>query len=268
MEVEKIQKVLEAINTVGVTLQSNQNISSSIKAAYTITTSEFIRHMSAAAISNPKRFSHVYEWNRTGDPNARLWRHVLRGGGKNRKAFFEFKASKTIVPVDPKLADVGVQRRHIFYWKAPVMEYGLPVRISPKVAKALVYLENNVKNPSSGNFKGYNRGGIIYRTSPVYIERAGSKINWGAFTQEYTEWWASPAPNKEITEKIGRTTEKVIKNVVGSRLKNINALRTPRTKRISIEVSNYDPTVGSKLQEALDNNYAQASRNRVMDEDG
>src|SRR6185437_13951164 len=106
-------------------LKSDRHVSTLIKVAHDLTASEFILHMSKAALST-RTFNHMYEWNRAGDPNAKLWRHVLKGNGAKRQAFFEFKASKSIVPVDPQLARVGVKKIHVFVWKSMVLETGLP----------------------------------------------------------------------------------------------------------------------------------------------
>lgn len=264
-ELAKIEAVVSKINSVGVTLQTEAHISSMLKASHTVMASGFISHMTIESIKNPQKFHHMYEWNQIGDPNARLWKHVLRGGGKNRKTFFEFKASRKTVPVPKELQAVGVKQRHIFYWKAPVLEYGLPVRISRKTAKALVYLNKNAKTNPNAKFVGWESGGIVYRESPVSIDKQGNKMTWGSFTKEYISWFSSDRPKKLIQNSILKPASQTVKNVLESELKQVNR-RKFRQKTLSIEATAYDPTIGAKLQEALNKNYAIASRNRMVEE--
>lgn len=262
-ELDKIQKVSQKINSVGITIDNSTNISAAIKAAHIVVTDAFVKHMTKTSITNPTAFSHMYEWNRLGDPNSRLWRHVLQGGGKLRKSRFEFKASKTVVPVDPKLKAVGVEQRHIFYWKAPVMEYGLPVRISRKVAKALVYLHQKVKNPGSSSFEGFVRNGIVYRKSPVIISRAGNKNIWFSFTNEYVRWFNGGSPGQAVEIGLSKKLKDSISKTVKNDIKLVN--KRGRSKSIQIDPMAYDPTIGRKLKEAMNKEYALASRNRVVE---
>jgi hypothetical protein len=261
MEVDKITDLIAAINSVAVVVDKGENISSALKACFRVSSSDFVLHMTEATISNPRRLSHMYEWNRAGDPNARLWKQNLRGGGKNRRIDFEFKASRKIVPVPDELKAVGVEQRHVFYWKAPIMEYGLPVVISPKVAKVLVYLKSAVKNPSTGAFVGWNSGGVVYRRSPVHIERAGTPEQWGAFTEEYNSWWSSDKPEASMEKSLGRKNNQSVKDIIENKIREINRKKSV----LSLTPVAYDSKVGAKLQAALDNNYAAASKNRMVE---
>lgn len=261
----KIGQAAKTINTVGIVVSKSTNVSTALKVAHTVVTNEFVMHMARTSVTNPEALGHMYEWGRIGDPNARLWKHVLRGAGKNRQSRFEFKASKSVVPVDPKLAEVGVEKRHIFYWKAPILEYGLQVRIEPKVAKALVYLNKETRNPSITKFSGFVKNGIVYRKSPVTIQRAGNKLMWGAFTKEYTEWFNSSEPSKVLETKLKRALRNAITNTTRAELAKINKQKDAVQNKLSIQPLGYDATVGQKLQNALDNNYAVASKNRVVE---
>lgn len=262
-ELDKIQDVSRKINTIGLTIGKDVNISAAIKAAHIVVVNDFVKHMTKAAITNPSAFSHMYEWNRTGDPNSRLWKHVLRGGGKSRKSTFEFKASKTSVPVHPKLAEVGVKQRHIFYWKAPIMEYGLPVRISRKIADALVYLHKGTRGSATSRFDGWVVNGIVYRKSPVIIQRSGNKNIWFSFTNEYTRWFSSSGPQSAISQNLSKQLSRTIGKTAIDAVKSVN--RKGRSKTIEINPLAYDQTVGRKLQEALNRDYAAAAKNRMVE---
>src|ERR1044072_1047837 len=126
IETDKISQAMNMVNSVAYTLQTPYHVNEVITVAHRLVTAHFIVHMSTEAFSNPKAFAHMYEWGREGDPNARLWRHFLRGTGATRVATFDFKASKVPSPLTPEKEAVGVQRNHIFVWKAPVLELGLP----------------------------------------------------------------------------------------------------------------------------------------------
>lgn len=269
IELEKIQRVAQKINTIGLTLKTTEHISSVLKNTHKIVSSGFIRHMTREALANPKKFHHMYEWNRIGDPNSRLWKHVLVGGGKNRKSYFKFLNSKTTVPVAPELQSVGVKRVHIFYHKAPILEYGLPVKISRKRARALVYLlknSNTDKKSHSGASNTMILGNVVYRKSPVLIGRQGNALTWNSFTNEYFNWFGSNQPQKLIQEYIKKPAEKTISRVAKNDLSEMNKRRY-RNKTIGIEVNSYDPTIGNRLQSALKNTYAQSTRNRVVEDE-
>jgi len=143
---------------------------------------------------------------------------------KEQKGIFEFKASKKTVPVPKELQAVGVKRRHIFYCKAPIIEYGLPVRISPKTAKALVYLKKASQSNPNSRFVGWESGGIIYRESPVNIDKQGNKMTWGSFTKEYIAWFSGDEPKKLVQNAVLKPAGKTIKQVLDSELKQVNKM--------------------------------------------
>ena len=203
------------------------------------------------ALSEPKRFTHVYEWGGLGDPSARLWRHILRGRGANRQLTFEFKASKKAVPVNPRLAELGVKKIHVFHWKAPVLELGQPVHIYPKLAKMLV-------------FEYQNR--IVFWKGSINIPRQGSSDTWGSFTKEFNTWFSSGAPNAILSATMIPTFKKTVRGVVA---KNARLLTT-RSKKFNLAPAGMDKSVAIQLEEALRASYiagAAARRVLVADDD-
>lgn len=159
---------------------------------------EFDTHMDFAVESFPRRFSHVYEWDKNAGSDRsrdRLWEHRLLGKGGTRNATWTWKASVKPIPTpqeraqdpnDPismvpaeelaKLSD----RRYIFYWKAPIMEYDYGVSITPKYAKALFVPTGDPANP------------FVF-TQQVRGLQPGGEETRGAFTTEWVNWWSNQA---------------------------------------------------------------------------
>ncbi len=95
---------------------------------------DFGNYIDALARSKPKSLHHVYEWKKTGNKSARLFK--LNKTGQVGLSFginYEFLPSKSMVP-----ASTG-KRRHMFVNKASVMEQGNPLVIRPRNADRLVF---------------------------------------------------------------------------------------------------------------------------------
>jgi hypothetical protein len=95
---------------------------------------DFGNYIDALARSKPKSLHHVYEWKKTGNKSARLFK--LNKTGQVGLSFginYEFLPSKSMVP-----ASTG-KRRHMFVNKASIMEKGEPLVIRPKNADRLVF---------------------------------------------------------------------------------------------------------------------------------
>lgn len=87
------------------------------------------RYIDSNARVNPKALHHMYEWNMTGSPEARLFDINYQVNTRGLSFNSEFRQSVSIksgsnVP---------------FYDKARIMESGIPVRISPKRADSLAF---------------------------------------------------------------------------------------------------------------------------------
>jgi hypothetical protein len=95
---------------------------------------DFGNYIDALARSKPKSLHHVYEWKKTGNKSARLFK--LNKGVQVGLSFsinYQFLPSRTIVPSS------NGKRRHMFIGKASVMERGEPLVIRPKNAERLVF---------------------------------------------------------------------------------------------------------------------------------
>lgn len=101
------------------------------------------------ARSNPQMLHHVYEWSKTGSPEARLFDINYTVSNFGLSFYSSFKQSNTIkegssVP---------------FYNKAKIMEDGVPVTISPKRSEVLVFEENGKTVFTKGPVEVNNPGG-------------------------------------------------------------------------------------------------------------
>lgn len=269
METEKFGKVANVIDAVAVTIKTDAHVNDLIKSANTIITAEFVNHMSREALSHPLEFGHMYDWGEIGNPGQRLWRHVLRGRGANRQMSFDFKASTKMVPVDPALAAVGVRRNHRFTWKAPVIELGKPVSISPKLARALVFMAKEVKRGASSSGHGFQSDGRVYFNGTINISKAGPAEAWGSFTNEFNTWFRSGIPDQLIKSHLEPKIGKSIRNTVVNRLRSISGLKT-KPKTIKLEPVGIDKAFAATLAQSLHTNYIAAAATRralVTDDD-
>lgn len=265
-DLDIVESVLNDVNTITHTVNTDVNINTFVRAAYDVVSGEFSKYMTEKAVSQPQRFAHMYEWNLIGDPHAQLWKTQLNGAGKSRTTSFIFLASKTAVPVAPKLRAVGVQMNHIFVWKAMVFEYGLPVQISPVLAKALVFEAKAVRNGGISNtIATWTKGGIVYYKGTIGIGHAGNEEIMGSFTEQYREWMGSNIPAQKINEILGPPTTKTISNSFRARVKNLVQGRR-KNKTFSIKPIGLSPGFEATLQTALNRNYAVAAATRRVEQ--
>lgn len=100
---------------------------------------------------NPEMLHHVYEWNQTGSPSARLFdiTYISNNLGLSFKS--SFSQSKS----------VKQGSRTPFYDKARIMEEGIPVTIKPKRAQVLSFDENGEQIFTRGPVEILNPGGTM-----------------------------------------------------------------------------------------------------------
>ena len=95
---------------------------------------DFGNYIDALARTKPNSLHHVYEWKKTGNKSARLFRlNRISTDGLSFKVNYEFLPSRSMVP-----ASTG-RRRHVFANKAAIMEDGKPLVIRPKNSERLVF---------------------------------------------------------------------------------------------------------------------------------
>jgi hypothetical protein len=95
---------------------------------------DFAEYIDAQARIKPKQFHHVYEWKRTGEASARLFKlKEINTNEFSLKLTYDFGPSKSFVPTSKG------KHRHVFVNKASVMEAGMPVKIAPRAAERIVF---------------------------------------------------------------------------------------------------------------------------------
>lgn len=188
------------------TVRSTAYIGSVINFAHAKMTPKLDQFIDMIAAANKENFHHVYEWGDSfskaqdrptvGSPAHRLWNHTLKGHGRSKVASFEFRASVRPVPVNPILTEPGPggasvkEGVHIFYWKAMVMEYGMQMVVTPKLAQYLAFVAGGGGEKQSDARK--TKGGIVFSKGPITFTAGGGKTT-GRFTNAFRFWWSQMA---------------------------------------------------------------------------
>jgi hypothetical protein len=154
------------------------------------------------ARSNPQTLHHVYEWYRTGSPDARLFdiRYTVSNVGLS--FYSSFRQSNTIkngssVP---------------FYNKAQIMENGIPVTIVPKRSSVLAFEEDGETVFTRGPVNVDNPGGPATQNS---FENTINLFFTRYFTQAFLrtsglyDYFNNPRVYKKNLQK-GRTSGKAV----------------------------------------------------------
>lgn len=105
-------------------------------------------YIDANARTNPAMLHHVYEWHRTGSPDARLFDITYTVGSAGLSFYSNFRQSTSIKNGS----------RVPFYNKAKIIEQGIPVTIKPVRAQVLAFEDNGeqvfTRNPIDVNNPG------------------------------------------------------------------------------------------------------------------
>lgn len=127
----------------------------------------------------PKSLHHVYEWEQTGDPSARLFKiNKFNTEGLGFSMTYEFLPSKSFAKSDSN-------RRHVFVNKASVMEAGMPLKIAPRYSKRLVFEAN-----------GYTV--FMPEGASVTVKRPGGSSVKNSFMMTYSRFFKSNLVNLSI----------------------------------------------------------------------
>jgi len=95
---------------------------------------DFGNYIDSLARLKPKSLHHVYEWKKTGNKTARLFKiNKISEQGLSFRLNYDLLPSRSMVPAS------NGRRRHMFANKAAVMEAGRPLVIRPKNAERLVF---------------------------------------------------------------------------------------------------------------------------------
>jgi hypothetical protein len=214
------------LQTLSTQIKTTRHIGPVLKYTHAIMSEEFTQHMAMIAPAQAARFHHVYEWGMVGNPVGKLWSDKLVGNGNNRIATFQWRASKKVVPVREDFQEVGVKAIHVFVWKAPIMESGASVTITPKRGKFLVYFTG----PTDPEYKypGPNdEDAQVITENPIRVN-PGSEMTTGAFTKEYVSWWAGSGGQTTFENRIRRVLEEDLGKMPIE--ETTRAFRRPRNK--------------------------------------
>jgi len=109
---------------------------------------------------NPEMLHHIYEWNQTGSPSARLYdiSYTTSNLGLSFRSSFSQSTS------------IKNGSRTPFYDKARIMEEGIPVTIRPRIAQTLAFEDN---------------GETIFTKGPVRVDNPGGTEVEGGFERVF-----------------------------------------------------------------------------------
>lgn len=124
------------------------------------------QYIDSSARANPMVLHHVYEWNQTGSPSARLFDidYTVSKLGLSFRSTFSQSTS------------VANGSRTPFYDKARIMEEGIPVVIRPKRSEVLAFEDEN--------------GEMVYTRKPVTVEKPGGQTE-GEFERIFDTFFIS-----------------------------------------------------------------------------
>ena len=141
---------------------------------------DFGNYIDSLARSRPKSLHHVYEWKKTGNKTARLFKlKKLIGEGLSFRIDYELLPSKSMVPSN------NGRRRHVFVNKAAIIEEGKPLVIKPKNSERLVFEQD---------------GETIFmpKGQSVTVKRPGGSAARSQFTLAHSRFFSGRLVNESI----------------------------------------------------------------------
>lgn len=198
-DISQAVKFCTMLENLQFTMNTQHHLNNMMRGAFAILSESFDLETAAVAANEKKRFHHVYEPQKIGDPLMQLWKNELKGRGGHRTVTWDWRASKLLV--DPLLTPTGkkkfnagapfdeskLKKIHIFIWKAPVLEYGLEVVVRPQLSpkRLLVF-----PTPDTGVVNNTSRVPGVVFTPHFYRFSPGKEEGVvGNFTAWFAEWW-------------------------------------------------------------------------------
>lgn len=122
------------------------------------------QYIDSVARVDPSSLHHVYEWYRTGSPEARLFdlQYTAVAGSLSVNATFTQSRSVKNGSTTP------------FYNKAAVMERGISVVVRPRTSKALRFVDE---------------GQEVFTKGPVLVKNPGGQLVAGGFDKTFSEFF-------------------------------------------------------------------------------
>jgi hypothetical protein len=134
---------------------------------------DFSLYVDALARTKPKSLHHVYEWRKTGSPDGRLFNlKLLSSQGLSFRFDYDLLDSQSYVPYKKN------RNKYKFAKKASVMEAGVPVIISPRPSKRLVFEVD---------------GSTVFmpKGASVTVKSPGGKASTNQFKLAYSRFFSS-----------------------------------------------------------------------------
>jgi hypothetical protein len=165
------QSVANAITTVAWGLSSPRGQANIQKSIERSVNRKYLPYMNSIARANSKSMHHLYEWNKIGQTSARLFDLSVPASSRGKASFsmkVTFRPSKSLVPLTEAqmtpnpFTGAVVQKKHIFFNKAMVMEYGESVTIRPKFSKYLAF-----DTPANAPYRSLS--GLTFTSKPINI---------------------------------------------------------------------------------------------------
>lgn len=155
---------------------------------------------------NPEMLHHIYEWNRTGSPDARLYDLDYSVGTAGLSIRSSFRQSTSFQDGS----------KTPFYDKARIMEYGIPVTIKPKNAKVLAFNVDGEEVFTPNQVTVLNPGGQLVEGGFEKIFESFFQYFSQAFLQSsgLTKYLENPVAYKQNLQK-GKTGGRSVGKAVG-----------------------------------------------------
>jgi hypothetical protein len=177
----------------------------------------------SSARLNKKRLHHVYEWNKTGNRNYRLFyiTDPVVGRAYRARTFINlnvtFRQSKTPVPK----TGFPNERTHTFKYKAQVMEKGKSIKIAPKNGEFLVFLNPDLKGKRGRKGKDdfvFSRG--------VTVKHPGGKEAKNGFKETLAAFYAVDVQSKIVSNSLIKGLERQLARSIKGTAFNESSGRT------------------------------------------
>lgn len=232
----EIAELIGTIYGVEKATRTNIYIDHLMRAAHSEAAAQFNKDIAAQAAAT-QRFNHMYEWGTAGinkgrstrrmnplNPEAMLWQHKITGRGKSKGIDWVYRASKTPVPqpttdktkVSRTELDKLSGRKHIFYWKAPIIEQGMKVKLRPKYANMIfVPFYGDPRSPKL-DARTRKRGFLFHKGPLTNIPGHGTiqgRDLKGNFTAFWETWWNS-AGNEILQSRMASAVDKDVQEAL------------------------------------------------------
>lgn len=245
------------------------------------TSTAFGQYADVMAMVNPEQLGHMYDWGELGDPEGRLWNMILAPiSNGNQVLDYTFKEAVAPNPHGESMTGIEGDRRqeesHVFRWKAPVMELGIAVSISPQwspvlaipTAETINYNQDNGATPTLKN-QGYNAqagsGGM--RFSPNTITPPINMNAKGSFNELWTTFFTTTAiklVNEEGIKPVEKFFSYDVPNILYKKISRGKAVPKARQIHVNIKPSKLQgPEAERQIQRAMARIATQAVARRA-----